>query len=260
MNIHARNTVGEPDLLESLIPVWGSGRESVNHFQQGNYGKGLLWGAMAASDIFLVKAVVISGIKLVGRAGTSLALKGSTSVAVRATPSAVANTTGTVTARSAKAASPMSIMKMPNTAKQLTKHAIQGSYRPFGNTSHLLKNKGIQYTWKNMFWDSRNFKAVSQQYWRVSNGAKGSALHHLWFENQYKWIPEGIRNAGLNLLEIPAGLNTWMGGRPMREWMFRVGVSSLMTSTFKASYIGTNSLMKWMTDEEDQSHEAFDTP
>jgi hypothetical protein len=62
----------EPGLLESLIPICGSGKESVYHFQQGNYVRGVLWGAMAITDIFLVKAIAVSGWKLAGRAGASL--------------------------------------------------------------------------------------------------------------------------------------------------------------------------------------------
>jgi hypothetical protein len=57
-------TVGEPGLAESLIPVWGSGRSAVHHFQKGNWGRGLLYTALAVSDVFLLKSIFTAGGKL----------------------------------------------------------------------------------------------------------------------------------------------------------------------------------------------------
>jgi hypothetical protein len=42
-------SVGHPELLESLIPVWGSGREAVADFQEGDHAGAALNGALAAS-------------------------------------------------------------------------------------------------------------------------------------------------------------------------------------------------------------------
>ena len=50
-------SVGHPELLESLIPVWGSGREAVADFQEGDYAGAALNGALAASDLFLAGSV-----------------------------------------------------------------------------------------------------------------------------------------------------------------------------------------------------------
>ena len=47
------NSVGHPGFAESLIPVWGSGREAVADFQEGDYAGAALNGALAASDLFL---------------------------------------------------------------------------------------------------------------------------------------------------------------------------------------------------------------
>jgi hypothetical protein len=49
--------VGQPGTWESLIPVWGSGRAAVDHFQNGNYWRGLGYSALAISDVFLVKSL-----------------------------------------------------------------------------------------------------------------------------------------------------------------------------------------------------------
>lgn len=49
--------VGQPGTLESMIPVWGSGRSAVNEFQNGNYGWAAFHTAMAISDVFLVKSI-----------------------------------------------------------------------------------------------------------------------------------------------------------------------------------------------------------
>ncbi len=57
-------TVGAPGFGESLIPVWGSGRAAINDFQEGRWGWGLFNAAMAVSDIFLVKALVVGAGKL----------------------------------------------------------------------------------------------------------------------------------------------------------------------------------------------------
>jgi hypothetical protein len=51
------DSVGHPELLESLIPVWGSGREAVADFQEGDYAGAALNGALAASDLFLAGSV-----------------------------------------------------------------------------------------------------------------------------------------------------------------------------------------------------------
>jgi RHS repeat-associated protein len=79
------DSVGEPGTWESLIPVWGSGRESLNHFQHGNYGRGILWGALAIADVFLVKAIVVGGGRLLFRTGATLLTRETESVAARAT-------------------------------------------------------------------------------------------------------------------------------------------------------------------------------
>src|SRR5690606_7769195 len=39
--------VEEPGFGESLIPIWGSGKSSLHHFQEGEYGWGAFYGAMA---------------------------------------------------------------------------------------------------------------------------------------------------------------------------------------------------------------------
>lgn len=52
-----RQSVGHPGFAESLIPVWGSGREAVADFQEGDYGGAALNGALAASDLFLAGSI-----------------------------------------------------------------------------------------------------------------------------------------------------------------------------------------------------------
>jgi len=67
------SSVSEPGFWEGLIPIWGSGREAVHHFQEGNWGRGALYTALAVSDVFLVKAIVVAGGKLVIKGGVKLA-------------------------------------------------------------------------------------------------------------------------------------------------------------------------------------------
>jgi hypothetical protein len=51
------NSVGHPGLVESLIPVWGSGREAVADFQEGDYAGAAINGALAASDLFIAGSI-----------------------------------------------------------------------------------------------------------------------------------------------------------------------------------------------------------
>ena len=63
-------SVGQPGTAESMIPIWGSGRAAVDHFQNGNYWQGTFYTAMAVSDVFLVKSIATGlakgGLKLAG--------------------------------------------------------------------------------------------------------------------------------------------------------------------------------------------------
>lgn len=56
--------VGAPGFLESLIPIWGSGRQAIHDFQCGNYVWGTVNAALALSDVFLVKSLITAGAKV----------------------------------------------------------------------------------------------------------------------------------------------------------------------------------------------------
>ena len=157
-----------------------------------------------------------------------------------------------------------------NGARQMFSRAVGGNWRFFGNTWKLLwkgYNGKLSYGVSKLFWnpggadplrtytEQTAFKSISGQYWRQSGGAGGKALHHLWFQNQSRWIPRGLRNAGFNLLEIPGPLNTWMGGRLWRELAFRSGVATLLTGVGLSSYGITSGLADWLNDDDDE-----DTP
>ncbi|MGN6437290.1 MAG: DUF6443 domain-containing protein [Agriterribacter sp.] len=62
--------VGQPGALESAIPIWGSSRAAIDHFQNGNIWLGIGYTALAASDVFLVKSIATGlakgGLKLFG--------------------------------------------------------------------------------------------------------------------------------------------------------------------------------------------------
>jgi RHS repeat-associated protein len=49
--------VSAPGFGESLIPIWGSGRQSIHDFQCGHYIWGTFNAALAVSDVFLVKSL-----------------------------------------------------------------------------------------------------------------------------------------------------------------------------------------------------------
>lgn len=125
-----------------------------------------------------------------------------------------------------------------------------GNWRAFGNTRDLLLNPKVKYSWRNLFYDDRTFGAVSKQYWRPSRGANGMSLQHLWFQNQSRWVPRGVRNAGFNLMEIPKGLNSWMGGRLPRELGFRAAVTGAAASV---GY-GANRATAYLIQTEEPEH------
>jgi len=50
--------VGPPGTAESFIPIWGSGREAIDDFQNGRYVWGTVNGVLAGSDVFLVGTTV----------------------------------------------------------------------------------------------------------------------------------------------------------------------------------------------------------
>ncbi|MGC4128050.1 MAG: RHS repeat-associated core domain-containing protein, partial [Bergeyella sp.] len=53
----SNSSVGQPGEWESLIPIWGSGRAAVDHFQNGNYWRSAAYTALAVSDVFMVKSI-----------------------------------------------------------------------------------------------------------------------------------------------------------------------------------------------------------
>jgi RHS repeat-associated protein len=56
----SKNQVGT---LESFIPIWGSGKQAYNDFENGDYGWGAFNTVMAISDIFLIKSIATAGAK-----------------------------------------------------------------------------------------------------------------------------------------------------------------------------------------------------
>jgi RHS repeat-associated protein len=56
--------VSAPGFAESLIPVWGSGRQSVHDYQCGHYIWGTVNAALAVSDVFLVKSLATTAGKV----------------------------------------------------------------------------------------------------------------------------------------------------------------------------------------------------
>jgi hypothetical protein len=110
------------------------------------------------------------------------------------------------------------------------------------------------------FWDSRTFSTISRQYWQKFGPAAGRSLHH-WLIPQRLAnlfpIPQGILNAGFNLMELPnliggIGLNTWMGFavrwggcRMVVAVLVENGIRVLIPVTAWASYHAG----KWLSNE-----------
>jgi len=54
---NSNSSVGQPGFWESIIPIWGSGRSAIDHFQRGNYWRGAGHTVLAVSDVFLIKSI-----------------------------------------------------------------------------------------------------------------------------------------------------------------------------------------------------------
>jgi hypothetical protein len=115
------------------------------------------------------------------------------------------------------------------------------------------------------FYDARSFQAISREYWAVHGPAAGRSLHHWLIPQRATWVPLGVRNAGWNLLRLPAGptsltrglgLNQWMGFAPrwggsqaaaalIVENAIRVGIPGAIAGSAYGGYrIG-----EWLADE-----------
>jgi len=199
----------EAGFWKSLIPIIGSVQNANYHFGHGNYIRGIAYTALAISDIFLVKSIVVGAGRLIARGGVALL--------------------GSEIAEGAKL-------------------AISGSWRSFGETWRLLTTpKYFATKLRNLgriFWDSSSRSALSSRYWRGTANALGMQLQHLWAMHSTSWLPQGLRNAGFNLLEVPAAFNHWMGGIAFREHGFRLFVSTLLKADFFGTYALTEQLLK----------------
>jgi len=208
------------------------------------------------SDILLVGTLAKAGVKVVARIGGALVVKevettAAVKAASRAQPGAFSRGSSV-----GKSAFP-GISRVANGTKEMTTRIVKGPWRPRGNNAALYKKPGA---WKTFFYDPRKFNTVSKQYWKVSKGADGKALHHWLFQNQSTYIPQGIRNAGFNMMEIPASLNTWMGGRLGREVSFRAGVFVVMKATFMASYLASGAAVNVVGDYMDKGSYSAPQP
>jgi len=70
----ARKGVGQPGLVESMVPVWGNGRAALDHYQNGEYWQAAAYTALAVSDIFMIKAAAVAITK--GVAGIAVKTSG----------------------------------------------------------------------------------------------------------------------------------------------------------------------------------------
>jgi hypothetical protein len=82
--------------VESLIPVWGSIRSAIYHFQKGNYGWGAFHAAMAVSDVFLAGALVKIGVKAIAKGGAKVVAKEAVGATAKKTASANGHKLGKV--------------------------------------------------------------------------------------------------------------------------------------------------------------------
>ncbi len=80
-----------PSGLQNLIPVWGAGRQSIYWFNQNDASRALFYGALAVTDIAMVKAIITSLGKLATTAMASIGLRGASQVGYTFTKSTAAH-------------------------------------------------------------------------------------------------------------------------------------------------------------------------
>lgn len=153
-------------------------------------------------------------------------------------------------------------------AREMWNRSVNGNWRAIGNTWRLLRNPNLKnrYTWRELFFnrrptgsDAASSASIRSQYWsQTPNGlrADGKALHHWFFQNQNRLIPQGIKDSTFNLLEVPGPLNSWMGGHIGREWSFRAGILTILGLDFAASYLGTRAAVDAVTGDDGEPGSA----
>jgi hypothetical protein len=99
-------------------------------------------------------------------------------------------------------------------------------YRPVGNLGKLIERNGLLRELRRLFYNNVTSKWARRRYWVVGEGAQGRHLHHWLFPDRWKWVPNGIRQAGFNLMEVSRELNLGLTGPliEVNEWIFRIGV------------------------------------
>jgi RHS repeat-associated protein len=112
--------------------------------------------------------------------------------------------------------------------------AVLGNWRWFGNTAYSLRSA---------IWNNVRYGTASRNHWQGTARQLGMQLQHLWFLNSSKWAPQAIRNAGLNLLEVPAAFNNWMGAIGWRNDAFKLFVLTVLKGSAFGSYDLTQEIM-----------------
>ena len=135
------SSVGEPGFAESLIPIWGSGRAAINHFQRGEYGWGAVHSALAITDVFLVKSIVTAGGKLIFKSTTQKQLLNSAnSTGVRESAEVIQKKLGTIVTREgdqfAKSVNPDSNWLL----RQYGAFSIEAQHQALGRLGNMAVN------------------------------------------------------------------------------------------------------------------------
>jgi RHS repeat-associated protein len=192
----------EPSFGKSMIPVIGSGQTMIYHYKHGNYVRGVIYTVLTISDVILVGTIAKGVIKIGIKGGAAL---------------------------------------LASQFGQGVKLMVMGEWRAFGETFRLLTGKA-HYGVKELFYNADEFAAVSKQYWQGTATEVGAQLQHLWVMNSTRWVPQGIRNAGFNLLEIPAAFNHWMSNGVSNQ-VFRLAVKTGLKAELIGVYNATQQLL-----------------
>jgi RHS repeat-associated protein len=88
------------------------------------------------------------------------------------------------------------------------------SWALMGSGAGLVGRAGLAGVGR-FFWDPRRWSSISKGYWTARGGAGASSLDHWMVSRSFGasiGLPSGLTNAGLNLVQMPRRMNSFLGG------------------------------------------------
>ena len=176
----------EAGFWKSLIPVIGSVQNANYHFDKGNWGRGVLYTALAVTDVFLVRSLATGVVRLAARGTVALKGIGQTLLKELAPGTGVGSGTKFVTKLRRFF---IQDLKTYQTTASVTYRVLREHFR-------IATSKGTQ----SMF---------EMHHWLIQHGwySGSNAISNRFVRDVLK----SLGNAGWNLVPLPAPINNALG-------------------------------------------------